>query len=68
MKQLSTNTLVLIHADDVTIEVTGNSLVDFGNKANDLLRNLDGYSIDSLFSISIAKRAFMIQSGYSYTV
>ena len=56
------NCYLTMYADDITIEITGNSLIDVGNKANDLLRTFQDYCIDSLFSISIEKTVFMIFS------
>ena len=56
------NCCLTMYADDVTIEITGNSLGDVGNKANHLLRTFQDYCIDSRFSISIEKTVFMIFS------
>ena len=56
------NCNLTMYADDVTIEITGNNLMDIGNRANDILRTFQDYCIDSLFSISIEKTVFMIFS------
>ena len=56
------NCCLTMYADDVTIEITGNSLGDVGNKANHLLRTFQDYCIDSRFSIIIEKTVFMIFS------